>query len=129
MPSFNKYLYRALRKDQPAYLQHAGSAAKGTLRYFDRLLGLSANKMRVRADTARHAASLSSDPKLQSLATVYNSRAKRLTSQSTSTRIKTGLGLGAAFGINKAFSDYKTKLDQEQAFNSGIYPNNSTIYY
>lgn len=113
MSNFNVYAYRALKSKDPIIRQPA-NVIKGTMGYMDRLLGVSATKMRVRANSMNTAAGMANSPRVSSAANALDSRAKHLTSLSKGTRIKTGIGLGAAVMVNKAMSNYKSQLQDQQ---------------
>lgn len=105
---FNVYLQRAARSLRPE-LRVPAKAISGGLGYMDRLLGVSARKMRTKADTISH---LQGSKQVVSFgnkrfADKLHARADTLTRQSNSTRIKTGLTVGGLVLANKALSNYK----------------------
>lgn len=112
---FNVYLQRATRSLRPE-IRRPAKVIAGGLGYMDRLLGVSARKMRTKADAISH---LQKSKQVvgfgdKRFADKLHSRADHLTRQSNSTRIKTGLSIGGLVLANKALSNYKATQPEMQ---------------
>jgi uncharacterized membrane protein YebE (DUF533 family) len=118
MPS-NIYFQRALKHTKPS-IRLPAKAIAGTMGYFDRLLGISATKMRNQVKTLTSANKLVKNPTLGRLASKTDHLAKNLTSQSNATRIKTGLVIGGGVLANKAMSNYQANQNY-QDYNPNYY--------
>lgn len=117
--SFNVYLQRALRSSDPV-LKGSAKVVGATTGYADRLLGVSARKMRTKVDllskmtgSKSHYNASFTDARFMNK---LKAKSDSLTSQSNSTRIKTGLGIAGAVLANKAMSNYKAPTYDQQYY-------------
>lgn len=122
--SFQKYLIRASRLNDNKMISLPAKGIKGALKFSDNLLGMSARKMRIKLDATKGIARGFDSKGLRVPAHVddilhnYTRNQEALTRRSNSTRIKTGLGLGAAALVHRSL---KNKADETQAYQNQYY--------
>lgn len=116
--SSNIYFQRALKHVDPK-IRLPAKAIAGTMGYMDRVLGVSATKMRNRVQNLAQANKLIKSPKMDRMIGKLDYKAKNLTSQSNATRIGTGVAIGGAVLANKAMSNLRD--NQNYQYNPNTY--------
>ena len=124
--SFNKYLVRAARLKGDPLVSLPAKGAMKAMNFTDRVLGISARKMRTKADNAKeiisklHPTGQGIHPGLDKIQKNTQRSADLLTRKSNSTRIKTGLVLGATGlaykGLSNNQSDSASNYDYNQQY-------------
>lgn len=112
VPPTNRYLMRAKQSPDPAISQPAKAIA-GTMGYFDRVFGISASNAKKNSELFQRLASNPANKTnkyIRRANKTLQENAKKLTQESRTTRIRTGVALGTLGGAHVAL---KTLSNQD----------------